>query len=786
MKFLLLKRLSLLCAILLMASPPILQGQEPPLVQAVRVEHVGPAAVNDAFIKSNIRVKPGDPYNPARVDDDVTNLYQTGFFYNIQVEEQVDANQGLTITYRVQGKPVLTDIRFVGNESYKTRKLRKKITSEIGEPLDERKLFADKKALIEAYQKKGMQKTTITYRPAIDEEEGNGIVTFEIQEQPRIRIEDVQFVGAGAFSQRKLRKTIKTRRHWMWSWLTGSGKFKEEQFEEDKEKLTRFYQDEGYIDFEIEEIVQDMISEDEMILRVLVFEGTQYKVGTISVEGNELFDDDEILTDLPMQVGDTFTPQGLDDNRKAVRDQYESKGYLTLFNEGNTRIGSGLDANTENGTMDLHFAVEEGDQSEIEKIEIKGNSKTKDRVIRRELAVTPGEVFDMTRVEISKYRLEGLNYFSKVETTVEPTEIPNKKNLVIGVEEQSTGNFQIGAGFSSIDSVVGFAEMTQGNFDLFNPPFFTGGGQKLRLRMQYGTRRQDYILTFIEPYFLDRRLELQTELYHREFNFLSSDFDEIRTGASVGFRKLLPIRVRGDVEAGISYTLENVKIANVDANASTAIKQEEGARLVSKIGTTLAYDTRGPGFLPEKGQRTALFSEVAGGPFGADTDFYKLELRSAWYFKGFDEGHIIEFGGQLGVVDAYGDTPRVPLFDRWFLGGMRNVRGFDFREVGPKDSNLEPIGGNTYWFSTVEYSIPIIERLRIAAFYDVGMVYADSYSFDSRGQPKYNDNAGIGIRLNIPNLGPLRLDYAIPIQSDDFNDDGGQFQFGVGFTARQF
>ena len=782
------------------ASIGLVWGQTGPSVEQIKVEHVGPPATSDSLVLSQVRVKTGDEYNPSKVDDDVRNLYSTGFFYNIQVLEAPTPAGGVDLTFRLQGKPVLTSIEFTGNEKYKDKKLLKKVTSKTGEPLDERKLFADARAIRELYEKAGLQKTQVEYQLNIIESQGRGSVEFEITEAPKIKITEVEFVGAEAFSQRKLRRAIKTRRWWIFSWLTGSGKLKDEQIAEDRDALRRYYHEAGYIDFEIKDIVVHEVEPGKAIVRWVLFEGQQYKVGNVSFEGNSLFSTGELQQQLRdyrgIETGDIFTPGGIETNDQAVRDLYEGEGFLTPRNEGDTQILSRFSPNIENGTMDLEYVVDEGNQSFVEKIKIKGNTKTKDRVIRRELAISPGDVFDMTRVDISRLRVEGMTYFGKVETKVEPTDVPNRKDLVLAVEEGTTGNFQVGAGFSSVDAIVGFAEMTQGNFDLFNPPYFTGGGQKFRLRVQLGTRRKDFIMTFIEPWFFDRKLRFSTEFYHRELNFVSDDYEEQRTGVREALSWELPFRLAPDhrMETGLSYTIENVGIQDIDPNASAEIRQEEGERLVSKIGSTISYDSRGPGLLPDRGQRTAIFGEMAGGALGADTDFYKLELRSAWYFKGLMEGHIIEASGQGGVVDSFGDSSRVPLFDRWYLGGLRSLRGYDFREVGPKDVNNEPIGGSTYWFGSLEYSVPIVERLRLATFYDIGMVYRDPFSFSSDGlltgspvsEPGYNDNWGIGVRLNIPNLGPLRLDYAFPITGDSVNDDGGRFQFGVGFTSRNF
>jgi len=357
----------------------------------------------------------------------------------------------------------------------------------------------------------------------------------------------------------------------------------------------------------------------------------------------------------------------------------------------------------------------------------------------------------------------------------------DRKNLVVSVNEMNTGNFSIGAGYSSIDSILGFVEITQGNFDLFNPPWFQGGGQKLRLRAQFGARREDYEATFIEPWFLAQKLQLSVDLYHRDLRFVSLNdlYNLRRTGARLGLSRALGSDF---LIGGVSYTIENVSIYDVATNASPAIQQEAGSRLVSKVGASIAYDTRNSTLLPNKGQRTELRAEVAGGPLGGDTDFYKFELGSAWYFRGIATNHVLTLGARAGVVERYGDSPRVPLFDRWFLGGIDSLRGYRYRQVGPRDNTGEPLGGDTYWFASAEYTIPIIDFLGFAVFYDIGMVYPDAYQWNFG---HYNDNYGFGIRLNIPRLGPLRLDYGIPITSDPENRSSGRFQFSVGYT-REF
>jgi outer membrane protein insertion porin family len=793
-------------------------------VAKVAIEHVGPQSVSDELIRANIRVKPGDPYLRAAVDEDIRTLYATHQFYDIRIKTD-DSPEGTILTYVLQGNPQLVAIKFQGNKKYKDAKLLKKVTAKTGEPLNEVKLFTDSQEIQKLYQKAGYPGTTCTYSIAIEQSTGRATATFAITESPKVKITRIEFVNATAFSQKALRKQIKTRRHWMFSWATGGGVFKDDQFDEDKEKLAEYYRNKGYIDFDIKDVQFEHPTPTSLVIRIILYEGRQYKVGSVKFTGNKLFSNAEIAESirraqptgvvkktklgpngLMMDTGDTFTPEGLEKDMKAVADVYGSKGYIDVIPNSRSFFVKRV-PNTETGTMDLEFQIDEGQKNIIEKIEIRGNTKTKDRVIRRELAVSPGETFDMVRVNVSQKRLEGLQYFEKVDMRPEPTEVSSHKNLIVGVEEKNTGNLTMGAGFSSVDSVVGFVEVSQGNFDLFRPPNFTGGGQKFRLRVQLGTERQDYEVEFTEPWLFGRKLQLSVDLYRHDLAFQSVEnlYTEVQTGGRVGLTKALG----SDFLIGsVGYTLEDIGILLNDQTTGTnvfghripghrvvpdAIKAEAGYNLVSKFDTSIAYDTRNSPLLPDKGQRTQLTATVAG-PFPGVKDYYKLELKSAWYFKGLFPGHVLELLGETGVADSFGNTGGVPFYDRYYLGGLYTLRGFRYRSVAPRERpftdgfSREPIGGDTYWFGSAEYSIPIIpaehERgvgLRFAMFYDIGNVMLNPYSYNF---DKYLDNWGLGLRLNLP-IGPLRLDYGIPINHDRFNSGSGQFQFGVGYT-RQF
>jgi outer membrane protein insertion porin family len=790
-----------------------------PKIDRVDIKFIGPSSVSEDFIRSNIKLKSGDTFIPGLTQDDVHSLYGTGQFYNIRISVDQADDGGVILTYNVQARPRITEIKFEGNQKLSDNRLKKKVTVKVGDALDEQKLFSDAQEMKKLYEKNGLADTKVKYVLNIEEITGHGTVTFHVDEAPKVKITDIEFIGAQAFPQKKLRGELKTKRRWMFSWITGSGYLAQDDFEGDRDLLSDYYRNHGYLDFEIKDVKLEHPAAGKLLIKYFVDEGRQYKVGAVKFTGGKIFSDPEIFKGLrdthdfqhlksklgadglPMDSGDVFTPDGLSKDNEAVEDFYGSKGYIDI-SQG-TAMHMLRVPNVDQGTIDLEFQFEESQKTYVQKVDIRGNLKTKDKVIRRELAISPGDVFDMVRVKISKQRLEGLQYFEKVDTSPEPTDPPiaGKKNLIINVGEQNTGNFSVGAGFSSVDSLVGYAEVSQGNFDLFHPPYFTGGGQKIRLRVQLGTKRQDYELSFIEPWFLDRKLSLGVDLYRHQLDFESPNniFDETRTGARVSLTRALG----SDFLIGsVNYTIEDVGISlnapyhglidgfpPIEPNVPNSILTQTGDQLYQRFGASIAYDTLNSVELPNHGQRTELTGEFDVG----DKEYYKLELHTAWYWPGFLKGHVIEAGGRVGVAESVSGGD-VPFYDRYYLGGLYSLRGFKFRNIAPREADprvagaffQEPIGGDSYWFGSVEYSVPILEKdsgpsLRVAMFYDIGAVSAGSYSFDS----SYLDNWGFGIRLNIPHLGPLRLDYGIPISTDKYNGTGGKFQFGVGYK-REF
>jgi outer membrane protein insertion porin family len=759
---------------------------EAEIVRDVEFKWFGPETVSRQILEARVQTAKGQPFSRLKVEQDVRNLMDTGYFLNVRVVEE-PFQDGLRIRFELQGKSSIRQVVITGNRRIKEDKLRQKLKTQAGQTLNERRVHEDRAALIEYYQKAGYQDARVTDSISFDPDTGKSVVTFTIEEGEKVVIAAVKFTGVTAFKQSQLRKLMKTKKHWLFSWVTGGGRLKDDQFQEDLEAVRAFYHSRGYIDMDYVRNEQnerrgyrvERPSRTRAVIIIDIFEGKQYKVGDVALAGNKLFPTANITKWLKLKGGTLFTPDGLANDIKTIQDYYGSKGYL------DTAVRAVKSPNPETGGMDLRYEIREGELSYIEKITIRGNHKTRDKVIRRELAVTPGDVYDSVRVDRSRQRLENLGYFSRVSMLPEATDIPNHPDLVVEVEEQRTGQLGFGGGFSSIDNLIGFVEVAQGNFDLFGWPSFTGGGQKLRLRAQFGTRRQDYLLSFTEPWFLNQRLALGFDAFHTRSDYFSAKYSESRTGGNLRLEKALGEWWR----VNWKYGLEDIDLG-IDTSASAVLQAERGRRTKSYMVFGASRDTRDSVFLTTRGNRTDLTAEIAGGPLSGTVDIYKLQLGTSFYFPMIFEKHVLLLQGNIGVVNQWADGNRVPLFDRFFLGGANSIRGFKYRDISPRDDQNEPVGGKTFWNTTVEYGFPIVERIRGALFVDAGNVYRTAYSLEAGQDPvpgggvvnreAINVGAGFGFRFNLP-IGPLRFDLGFPIISDDTSDRGMQFHFNVGY-----
>ena len=755
-----------------------------PTVREIEIRYIGPETVNRAIVRANIQTSVGKPRSHDMVEQDVRTLIGTGFFLDVRVLEEA-ATDGVRVIYQVTGKATLKEITVEGGKGLKNERLKREVTLKVGDSFDERKAHESAMKMVELYQKSGFPDAKVDPISSIDKDTGKAVLKFQVTESDRVFIQAIRLTGNQAVKTPALLKLIKTKRRWFGSFLAGTGVLKDEQFTEDLERIRDHYRSKGYIDVEIKGTRTERVGKQWLVVHIDIFEGQQYKVGTVKIDGNKLFTATALQKHLKMNSGQIFTPEGLSKEIKALEDYYGSRGYL------DTRVNSKRDANVETGQLDLTYLVQEGELTYIEKVVIRGNTKTKDKVIRRELAVAPGDIYNTVRIDASKERLKNLGYFSKIDATPEPTAIPNRRDLAVQVEEQRTGNVTFGAGFSSVDNLIGFVEVTQGNFDLFNWPGFTGGGQKARIRAQLGFKRQDFIASFAEPWFLDQRLLLGVDLFHTRNSYLSTEFTESSTGGSLRFEKALNDFMRAEVK----YTIQDLDLS-VSRSASEEMRSQSGAKLRSSMLLSLVQDSRDSVFLTTHGVRSEMSAEIAGGPLGGDISDYKLNAKTSVFFPFFDK-QILEIVGSAGVVAPFGQTSGsgpivdedptpflllrkvndVPLYDRYFLGGANTLRGFRYGQVGPKDIHGEAIGGNTTFNATAEYSVPVVDRVRVAVFFDIGEVEKDSYSFSVSD---LKSDAGLGVRLNLP-VGPLRLDYGYPIQTDSQSGKTGKIQFSVGY-----
>lgn len=757
-------------ALTLAALAPIhAQTPQAPIVREIAIEFVGPEAITRDRVLANLATKVGEPYSQFAIEQDIRALYATGVVSNVRIFGE-PATDGVKVTVLLQGKPSIQEILIEGTGQIPMNRVRKEIGSKVGDPLSEEKLEDDRQKILKLYEDRNYTDVDVQY--VVKEVPNTALVqvTYAINEGPKMIVKKISFTGNDSVLPGDILKVMKTKKQDLLTIFNKSGRLLPGNEEEDKAAVRSLYQNRGFADAQVLSYDVQPLQGTGVELVIAVEEGIQYRVNSVSFEGTAVTTPDDLKARLTMADGSLYTPSGMTKDLKTLRDYYGVRGYVDMM-----PLPEVLPAGP--GAVDITYRIDEGAQSYVNLINIQGNTRTKDSVIRRELAVKPGEIFDTTRVDLSKDRLNNLNYFSKVDTIPTDTLIPGRKDLNVIVEEKRTGSFNFGAGFSTIDSLVGFAELQQTNFDLFNWPRFVGGGQRFRVRGQYGLERQDFVVSFTEPWFLGQKLSFGVEGFYRSAAFLSTVYDQSNYGVAFQLRKPLWTFLSARAE----YRLEGIRIFDVDFdNTPTGgvIQEAEGTYTKSQILAELTWDSRDSLFLTRRGELIEFTPFISGGGLGGDVQDYGVSLTtSKWISLPWDM--ILNFRGQLAVVDGWGDKDgaEVPLFDRLYLGGANNLRGFDFREVGPKDSDGNPIGGNSLAYATVELTFPIVSRVRGAFFGDWGYVNADSYDF---GWENLNADIGIGVRVELP-IGPIRIDYGFPVKTDQYNGGSGKVNFNIGY-----
>ncbi|VAX36887.1 hypothetical protein MNBD_UNCLBAC01-1380 [hydrothermal vent metagenome] len=732
------------------------------IVKAIDIQ--GNKTISMATILAKIKMRVGQEYMEVVISDDLKRLYNTGYFSDIRVDRQ-DYEGGFKVIIYLEEKLVIEEITFSKTRYLKVNTLRKKITTQVGKFLDKKILKDDVDLIKDLYAKKGFTTVKVEVETFVDEITNKVNLHFIIKEGHRVRVKRIHIQGNDFYKARKILRLIKTKKKWAFN----SGSFREEVMEEDLERIISFYEQQGFIDvkaeYSTERLYKGLINID-----INLHEGKRYFVGDVAINGNNIVSKKEIQTVMKeIQDGGVFSREKLTVDIANIRTLYFDRGYIFA----NVSEAASLDPET--GKVGVKIDINEGGIAYIEKIKIQGNSRTRDIVIRRELRMHPGDRFDGTKLRRSKERLTNLGYFEDVNFDMEDTDYYDRKDLVVQVKEAKTGSFSFGGGFSTVDQVVGFIEIEQRNFDITNWPTFTGGGQNLQLRAETGSTKNNLLLSFTEPWIFDYPVSGGFDLFRRNrirSRNVGYAYDEERIGGNVRFGKLFTEYTSGN----IYYKFEEVTIENFENNVSSALLAEAGTNRVSQIGTTIKRDSRNSVFSPTKGFVVSGSFDVAGNVLGGNKDFYRTQVRGSYYIP-LKFKSVLEFRIHTGIVAEYGDSDKVPIFERFFAGGARTIRGYDERKVGPQDTvTNDPIGGESIAVANIEYTIPIIEFLKLAVFFDTGNVWADSNDF---GSGDFKSGTGLGVRVKTP-IGPVNLDYGYPLNDEPGEDRrSGKFYFSV-------
>jgi outer membrane protein insertion porin family len=726
---------------------------EEKLVTDVRIENN--KTISTQTILSKIKTRPGTIFSQEIINEDLKRLYATDYFTDVSVDIK-EFNGGYVVTFKVREKPVLSEIIFEGNKSISTERLKALLTVEVGKTLDMRILKDNLDKARKLYEKKGFHKVKIDYEIDVNEITNEAILYILVEEGIRYRIARIFVKGNRAISTKEILRSMKTRR----DTLLTSGFFKEEAFEQDLERIKSLYLKRGYSDVKIDPQLDYNASKKIMYITLLIDEGKQYRVGKIEISGNEKFASEDIRKTLKMNEGDTFSQVSLEEDASSISGFYFERGFIfaqvkpeAVFNEKTQKI-------------DITYYIQEGELAYIDKVIIRGNDKTKDIVIRRELRFAPGEPFDGKKLQRSKERLYNLGFFEEVTYDTEPSLEPNKKNLVVNVKETKTGEFSFGAGYSSLDKFIGFVQIAQRNFDIANPPTFTGDGQELKLKASFGTERENYLLSFTEPWIFDYPLSFGFDGF-RTFRSWE-DFDLERTGGDIRFSKEFTDYTKGD----LMYKFEEVNMSSVGVDVSSEIRDEEGAHNLSRLLLGLRNDTRDNTYFPTKGHILSSSLEYAGTFLGGDKDYFKIEGEGRQYFTHFKK-FVLELRLRVGFTEELSSSSNIPVYECFYLGGPETIRGYRWNHVSPKDAAGNPIGGKSMLVANAEYTFPIITNIRGAIFYDAGNAWREIDDFGS----DFKSAVGVGVRVKTP-LGPIKVDYGYGLDYDP-GEQKGRFHFSM-------
>ena len=748
-------------------------------VKSVSIRYTsGKRTVPDKRLLDVIQTTEGSKYSTMRINDDLERLINRGLVGNNARVAVDPSGDGVRVTFEVQPANVMGGVGFTGNTRFSERQLREGIKLQSSKVINDRELSAARAEIIKMYQEAGYPDTRVSWRHAKTQRSDYDDIIFDIQEGREVSMNHIRFEGNRQFDSQQLRQMMKTKERGLLTWITKSGRIDREQVEDDLQEIVRHYRNYGYLRARIAKVEYtdngNKTGRQKLTMKVFIEEGPRYKVRNVSFGGISVYTPQELEPGLSMLGGDIYSLQKVSDDTTMIRKYYGAKGYA----DADVRPDINEVGTEQDGTrlVDIRYNVKEGGRYAVGRINVRGNTKTKPHVILRELPLKPGQYLNSVDLDTARKRLENLGYFEKpVEVSQTASGTAGYRDINVNVREKMTGMFTVGAAFSSVESLYFYANVTQSNFDirgLFGGGSLVGGGQRLTLSGRVGWEYQSASVYLLEPWFLDRKLALGNEIFFSNSSYMSDFYRQKNYGYAVSLRKALD-----DYNSlKLEYRIEQFNL-EAEGDAPIFFREHCDDFTRSRINLTYQYDSRDAMITPRKGGH---FEVTAGysGP-GSTVETYSAGIAGSAYYNSFwDSIFSINFG--IETVDTVDSKEEVPLFERCYLGGPTNLRGFRFRDVGMVDEAIaddESMGGNTSAFVQLEVTVPVVETVRFAAFVDAGFVNADSFDFDTGA---ISADYGFGLRINLP-MGPLAVDYAIPFKTGNAIDRSGQFQFYVDY-----
>lgn len=723
--------------------------------KVAEVAITGNKRIEAEAIKRILKTKSGDIYLAKVLRDDVKSIYKMGYFGDIRVDV-TSTPEGKVVTFEVEEKETVRHIVIRGNRKFDDEEIKGIVGTRSGSILNVNTLQSDLEEIRKLYKEEGYHQVEVTYEiESVSENRAN--VDFVIEEGEKVFIKTISFEGNSAYDDDMLKGLMKTKEKGFFSWITSSGDLDREVLEQDISKIAAYYHNHGYIQARVGE-PHLTYEKNRINVAVKIEEGPQFKVGKVKIEGDLIQPEETLLGKIRINKEKMYNREVLREDILALGDIYSDEGYAYAD------ISPRIDQDLKEHKTNIAYVINKGPLVYFEKIIITGNTKTRDKVIRRELKVYEQELFSGKRLKRGARNLYRLDYFEDIKLDTTQGTAEDKMIVKIDVTEKPTGAFSFGGGYSSVDHLFCMVSISQRN--LF------GRGQTLGLRGQLGSRTSTYTLSFTEPWLFDIPLTAGVDLYNTNKDYDTYDKD------SIGGTLRASYPVFDYTRAYFSYNYDRAEIENLTSDASTSIQEFKGTNIGHTVTGTIRRDSRDRIFNPTEGSDNSLRVKHAGTPFGGDIGFTKYIADSGWYIPLFwDTVGVLH--GRIGFI--HGDAAgKVPTWERFYLGGMGSVRGYDWREITPRDpATNDKIGGNKMVQFNVEFLFPIIKKsgLRGLLFYDTGNAYDNGESLNIGNLRK---SIGYGFRWYSP-IGPIRLEYGYILDSERRGEGGWEFTMGMAF-----